>query len=353
MKAEVFHSDFRLHASDFSIMEIALVLLIVVLVLAVAFDFINGFHDTANAIATVVATRVLTPTQAIIMASSLNFIGAMTGTAVAKTIASGLVPATLATQQAIIAALLAAIIWNLITWFYGIPSSSSHALIGGLLGAVIAEAGWNAPFWGAVITKVLLPLILSPLIGFAFAYVLMIVLLRIFIKQPPGKVQRTFGKWQVASSAFMAFSHGGNDAQKTMGIMTLALASYLGLENMAIPISVKLTAAIAMGLGTAMGGWRVIKTMGHKLAKLQPIHGFAAETAAASVIEIASKLGFPLSTTHVISSAILGAGSSRRANAVKWNVAGSIVTAWIFTIPTCMVLAYGIFLIVNWLLPAR
>lgn len=332
-------------------METALVLLILILVLAVAFDFINGFHDTANAIATVVATRVLTPTQAIVMAASLNFVGAMTGTAVAKTIASGLVPAALATQPVIISALLAAIIWNLVTWFYGIPSSSSHALIGGMLGAVIAEKDWSAPYWGTILTKVILPLFLSPIIGFAFALGLMIVLLRIFIKHSPGDVQKRFGKWQVASSAFMAFSHGGNDAQKTMGIMTLALASYQGVHELPIPIWVKLTAAIAMGMGTALGGWRIIKTMGHKLAKLQPIHGFAAETAAASVIEVASKLGFPLSTTHVISSAILGAGASRRANAVKWNVAGSIVTAWFLTIPTCMILAYGIFLAVNWLMP--
>lgn len=332
-------------------METALLLLIIVLALAVIFDFINGFHDTANAIATVVATRVLTPRQAIVMASSLNFVGALTGTAVAKTIASGLVPAALATQPAIIAALLAAIIWNLITWFYGIPSSSSHALIGGIIGAVVAEAGWRAPYWGAVVTKVLLPLIISPLVGFALSLVLMIVLLRIFIKRPPGEVQSRFGKWQVVSSAFMAFSHGSNDAQKTMGIMTLALASYLGQANMDIPTWVKLVAAIAMGLGTAAGGWRVIKTMGHKLAKLQPIHGFAAETAAATVIEIASKFGFPLSTTHVISSAILGAGASRRVNAVKWNVAGSIMTAWFLTIPTCMILAFLIFLVVNWLVP--
>lgn len=324
-------------------MDTALILLVIVLALAVFFDFINGFHDTANAIATVVATRVLTPIQAILMAATLNFVGAMTGTAVAKTIASGLVPPDLATQPAIIAALIAAIIWNLITWYYGIPSSSSHALIGGMLGAVVAEAGFAAPFWGEVAKKVLLPLFISPLIGFTFALLIMIVLLRIFIKHTPGDVQRRFGKLQVLSSAFMAFSHGGNDAQKTMGIMTLALASYQGVKELPIPTWVKLIAAIAMGLGTAMGGWRIIKTMGHKLAKLQPIHGFAAETAAATVIEVASKLGFPLSTTHVISSSILGAGASRRASAVKWGVAGNIVTAWFLTIPACMILAWTLF----------
>jgi PiT family inorganic phosphate transporter len=341
-------------------MDTALLLLILVLVLAVAFDFVNGFHDTANAIATVVATRVLTPLQAILMAATLNFAGAMTGTAVAKTIASGLVPTQYATQYVVVAALLAAIIWNLVTWFWGIPSSSSHALIGGLIGAVIAEAGFSAPLWGAVLSKVIAPLIASPLIGFAFALVLMVVLLRIFIRHTPSDVQHRFGKLQVLSSAFMAYSHGSNDAQKTMGIMTLALAAYppaaayfhISPDKLDIPTVIKLTAAVAMGCGTAAGGWRVIKTMGHKIAKLQPIHGFAAETAAASVIEIASRLGFPLSTTHVISSAILGVGASRRANAVKWNVAGSIVTAWILTLPTCMILAWGIFSVLHLLFPA-
>jgi PiT family inorganic phosphate transporter len=326
------------------------VLLVIVLVLAVSFDFINGFHDTANAIATVVATRVLTPTQAILMASVLNFAGAMTGTAVAKTISQGLIDAELATQQLIVAALLAAIVWNLITWFYGIPSSSSHALIGGIVGAAVAEAGsLGAPKWGTVLEKVLIPLVLSPIVGFAAAWLIMIILLRLFIRRTPSGVQRTFGKLQLLSSAFMAFSHGGNDAQKTMGVMTLAVASYMftakGIPVPAdptIPLWIKLTAAIAMGLGTAAGGWRVIKTMGHKLARLQPIHGFAAETAAATIIEIASRFGFPLSTTHVISSSIMGAGASRGLSAVRWNVAGSIVTAWILTIPTCMLLA-GLF----------
>ena len=268
-----------------------------------------------------------------------------------KQLHRGLVPSELVTQPAIIAALLAAIIWNLITWFYGIPSSSSHALIGGMLGAVIAEAGFRAPYWRSIVTKLLLPLIISPIIGFVFSLVIMIVMLRIFIKKTPGQVQGLFEKLQVVSSAFMAFSHGGNDAQKTMGIMTLAVASYLGVKDMPIPLWIKLTAAIAMGLGTAAGGWRIIKTMGHKLANLQPIHGFAAETAAAIVIETASHLGFPLSTTHVISSAILGAGASRGAKAVKWNIAGSILTAWILTIRTCMLLTYGIFLLVNAIVP--
>lgn len=330
-----------------------LVLLLIVLALSIAFDFINGFHDTANAIATVVATRVMTPSQAIIMAASLNFIGAMTGTAVAKTIASGLVSPEIITQHeyTIVAALLAAIAWNLFTWFYGIPSSSSHALIGGIIGAAVAATGsFAAPKWDVVLMKVILPLILSPIIGFVATLVLMVFLLRAFMKRTPSQVQGTFGKLQIFSSAFMAFSHGSNDAQKTMGIMTLAVATYQYqshatpiMQDLPIPTWIKLTAAIAMGLGTATGGWRVIKTMGHKLAKIQPIHGFAAETAAATIIEAASRFGFPLSTTHVISSAILGAGASRGKSAVRWNIAGNIVTAWVLTIPICMLLAAAFF----------
>ncbi len=332
-------------------------LLVVVLVLSVAFDFVNGFHDTANAIATVVATRVLTPSQAIIMSASLNFVGALTGTAVAKTIASGLIPPDVAALHpfTVVAALLSAITWNLITWFYGIPSSSSHALIGGVLGAAMtATSSLSTPKWTVVLEKVVAPLILSPLVGFGVAWLLMVVLLRLFMRRTPSQVQNTFGKAQIVSSAFMAWSHGSNDAQKTMGIMALAVVSYqqtpaqvAAMRDFPIPMWIKLTAAVAMGLGTAVGGWRIIKTMGHKLARLQPTHGFAAETAAASIIEVASRLGSPLSTTHVISSAILGAGASRGFSAVRWNIAGSIVTAWILTIPICMALASGIYLLLK------
>lgn len=336
-----------------------LVLLVLILALSVTFDFINGFHDTANAIATVVATRVLTPLQAILMAASLNFAGALVGTAVAKTIASGIIPSELATQHAVIAALLAAITWNLITWFYGIPSSSSHALIGSLVGTGIVQGGLNAPKWMGVLQKVVVPLIVSPIVGFLFALILMILLLRLFIHRTPSDVHGIFGRLQVVSSAFMAFSHGGNDAQKTMGVMTLAVITYQYhehvpagvVEKMHIPLWIMVTAATAMALGTAVGGWRVISTMGHKLTRLEPIHGFAAETAAATVIELASHLGFPLSTTHVISSAILGTGASRGIHAVRWNVAGSIITAWILTIPVCIVLAALYFVITGLVLP--
>jgi PiT family inorganic phosphate transporter len=283
------------------------------------------------------------------MAASLNFVGAMTGTAVAKTIASGLVDPTITThfEFTVVAALMAAIVWNLITWYFGIPSSSSHALIGGILGASMTASGsFGTPHWSVVIEKVVLPLIFSPLLGFAASLLFMLLLLRLFMRHTPSFVQRNFGKLQIFSSAFMAFSHGGNDAQKTMGIMTLAVATYqFHAQHIPIPHTldvptwIKLAAAIAMGLGTATGGWRVIKTMGHKLTRIQPIHGFAAETAAATIIEVASRLGFPLSTTHVISSAILGAGASRRMSAVRWNIAGNILTAWVLTIPLCVMLA--------------
>ena len=324
-------------------MASGLVLLLMIVVLAVAFDFINGFHDTANAIATVVATRVLTPLQAILMAAVLNFLGAVTGTAVAKTIGAGLVNSNAITQSAVVAALLAAIIWNLITWYYGIPSSSSHALIGGIIGAAIAHAGWSAPQWSSILDKIILPFLVSPLAGFAGAMLLMILLLRTLGSHSPAWVQAVFGRLQIFSSALMAYSHGGNDAQKTMGVITLALVAYGAQQSFEVPLWVIVLSATAMAMGTASGGWRIIRTMGTRLAELRPIHGFAAETAAGLVIEVASRLGYPLSTTQVISAAILGVGASRRLRAVRWSIAGSIVTAWLITIPTCAVLAWALY----------
>ncbi len=326
-----------------------LALLVLVIVLAVVFDFINGFHDTANAIATVVATRVLAPWQAIAMAATLNFLGAISGTAVAQTIGKGLVAPETITQQAVAAALVAAIIWNLITWYYGIPSSSSHALVGGIVGAGIAQAGLEAPLWDSIVLRVLAPFVLSPVAGFSIAGLLMVLLIRLFFRARPSTVSSVFGRAQLLSSAFMAFSHGSNDAQKTMGVITLALFSYGALDRFEVPWEVIVLSATAMGLGTAMGGWRIIKTMGTKLARLWPIHGFAAETGAGIVIEAASRLGFPLSTTHVISSAILGVGLTRGANEVRWGIAGSIVTAWIITIPTCATLAALSYIVLHWL----
>ncbi len=305
-----------------------------VLVAAVVFDFINGFHDTANAIATVIATRVLAPWQAILMAAGLNFLGAFTGTAVAKTIGQGLIDAHAITQAAVLAALLGAIAWNLFTWYYGIPSSSSHALVGGIVGGAVALAGTGAPLWDQILQKTIVPFTLSPLAGFVISVVLMVVVLNAFQRASRAGMHAIFGRLQLASSAFMAFSHGGNDAQKTMGVITIALIS-AGLlpKDAPIPIWVIAMAATAMALGTAAGGWRIIRTMGTRLTHLQPVHGFVAETSAATVIEVASRLGMPLSTTHVIASTIMGVGATRGLGYVRWNVAGNMVTAWILTIP--------------------
>ena len=316
-------------------------LLILVIILAVTFDFINGFHDTANAIATVVSTRVLTPNVAIIMAAGLNFLGALSGTAVAKTVGSGIV-GTSVSQEVVIAALIGAIVWNLITWYLGIPSSSSHALIGGLVGGGIAHAGLDQVHWPILWNKVLLPLAGSPIVGFFGGWVIMNLLLRIFAQFSPLFVGKIFRNGQVLSSAFMAFSHGSNDAQKTMGIITLALiaAGKIPAQPFHVPIWVIVLSAVAMAFGTAGGGWRIIHTMGTKLTQLTPIHGFAAETSAATIIEAASRFGLPLSTTHVISSTILGVGSSKRFKSVRWIVARGLFQAWIFTIPATSLIAF-------------
>jgi PiT family inorganic phosphate transporter len=311
-------------------------LLLAVLGLAVLFDYINGFHDTANAIATSVSTRALRPEHAILMSATANFVGALTGTAVAKTISSGLAttPGGADGQTIVAAALIGATIWNLITWRLGIPSSSSHALIGGLLGAVIVSVGSSAIIVDGVVSKVILPLVGSPIAGITIGFLFMVVLLNVFRRANPQRINQRFRRLQVVSAAFMAFSHGSNDAQKTMGIMTLALiAAGVLPPDARIPLWVIVLAATAISLGTAAGGWRIIRTMGQRVVKLDPIHGFAAETTAASIILTASHFGMPVSTTHVISSAIMGVGASDRLSAVRWGVAGNIVIAWILTIP--------------------
>jgi PiT family inorganic phosphate transporter len=310
-------------------------LLLVVLGLAVLFDYINGFHDTANAIATSVSTRALKPEHAILMSATANFVGALTGTAVAKTIASGLAttPDGAAGQTIVAAALIGATAWNLLTWRLGIPSSSSHALIGGLLGAVVVSVGAEAIKLDGVRDKVLVPLVLSPVLGITIGFLFMVVLLNVFQRANPRRLNERFRRLQVLSAAYMAFSHGSNDAQKTMGIMTLALLAAGVIPNADIPLWVILLAATAISLGTAAGGWRIIRTMGQKVVKLDPVHGFAAETTAATIIFAASHFGMPVSTTHVISSAIMGVGSSERLSAVRWGVAGNIIIAWIVTIP--------------------
>ncbi len=322
-------------------LDAELLVLVFIVVLALAFDFINGFHDTANAIATSVATRVLTPGQAVLMAAVMNVVGALSGTAVAETVGSGIIPPELATQKLVIAALFSAITWNLLTWWQGIPSSSSHALVFSIVGAGSAAAGADAIIVDGV-TKVLRGMVISPLLGFVGAFLLLVGLLWIVARRRPSIVNRIFGRLQIGSAAFMAFSHGGNDAQKTMGVITLALASYHGWSgsDWDVPLWVILSSAAAMGLGTAMGGWKIVKTMGLKVVELRTIDGFAAETAAATIIEFASRLGIPVSTTHLISSAILGVGATKRASAVRWGVAGRILTAWVVTIPVCVSLGW-------------
>ncbi len=307
--------------------------LLAVVVLAVVFDYINGFHDTANAIATSVATRALRPQYALLMATAFNFIGAFAGTAVAKTIGAGLVNEQTTTQAIVAAALIGAIAWNLITWWLGLPSSSSHALIGGLLGATIAAVGTGALNVDGIVNKVLVPLVTSPFVGFVGAFVLMVMLSWVFrhaARKPLGSI---FRRLQVFSAGYMAFAHGSNDAQKTMGIITLALFSAGVIDSIEVPVWVIVISASALSLGTAVGGWRIMHTMGQRVVQLEPIHGFAAETTAATVLLTTAHLGMPVSTTHVISSAIMGVGASQGVRGVRWGVARSIVVAWVLTIP--------------------
>jgi PiT family inorganic phosphate transporter len=323
-----------------------LILLILIFIAGIAFDFINGFHDTANAIATVVSTRVLSLRTAVLMAAGFNVIGALTGTEVAHTIGAGLVREQDVTQTIVLSALIGAIIWNLLTWWFGIPSSSSHALIGGLLGAAAVRSGFGVWEW-AGIEKTLIALIGSPILGLVGGLILIIIISWLSFRMRPKTGSRFFRTAQLFSSAFMAFSHGSNDAQKTMGILSLALLSAGRIDTFHVPTYVILTAALAMGAGTAVGGRRIIHTMGDKIIKLNPIHGFAAETSAATVIYISSHFGFPVSTTHVISSAIMGVGSVRGRAGVRWGVARSIVTAWVLTIPACAIVSGITYLILE------
>ncbi|TWT17600.1 inorganic phosphate transporter [Luteimonas marina] len=365
-----------------------LTLVLVVVATALVFEYINGFHDTANSIATVVATKVLSPMQAVGLAATMNLIGALAGTAVAKTISSGLIDAGVVEvgSQLILCALLGGITWNLITWWFGLPSSSSHALIGGLIGAALAAAAndfdvviWSEPTEplyrsAGVLWKVIVPMVSSPLLGFAAGFLMMGVLFFVISMMArsggwlariarPRWVNGFFGKAQIVSAAGMGFAHGMNDAQKTMGIVALTLVSAqaagtldvlpgwlaflhpseAALAQGDIDTWIKITCALVMAAGTAAGGWRIIKTLGHKLVKLHPIHGFAAETSAASVILGASSLGIPVSTTHNISSAIMGVGCAKRLNAIKWSVVHKMIWAWILTIPMSGGIAYALF----------
>lgn len=314
-------------------------LLIVIVVCALIFDYINGFHDSANAIATVVSTRVLSPRSAIIMAALLNFAGAFISTRVAQTIAKGLVHQQAATQEVILAAVLGAIAWNLITWRFGIPSSSSHALIGGLCGAAIMRGGLGVVIWGGVVSKVVLPLLISPLVGFGLGFIIMAAIYRGFAGTASGHVSHLFRHLQVFSAAAMALNHGMNDAQKSMGVITLALVTFHVLAKPDVPVWVIAVCAGAMGLGTAAGGWRIIRTMGQRIIRLVPVQGFSAEAAASITIYLASHFGMPVSTTHVISGSVFGVGASKRLSAVRWGVARTMVVAWVLTLPAAGLVA--------------
>jgi PiT family inorganic phosphate transporter len=296
-------------------------IIILIVILALLFDISNGWNDSANAIATVVSTRVLSPMQAVLMAATMNIAGALFSTAVAKTIGKGIVDPSNITEPVVASALVAGFIWNGVMTLFGLPVSASHALIGGVMGAAIAHGGVSILNL-AGLTKIFTALLTSPIIGIFFGYIFMKLLARIFCNVPLGMLNKHFGRLQVASSGFMAFSHGMNDAQKAMGVITLALVSGGYLTNIEVPLWVILSCAIAMGLGTAFGGWRVIKTLGHQMMKLQPVHGFAAETSAIAVIAGASSLGLPVSTTHVITTCIMGVGATGRLSAVRWGVAG-------------------------------
>lgn len=349
-------------------------LIFLVIFVALVFEYINGFHDTANSIATVVSTKVLTPRQAVILAAVTNLFGAMWGTAVAKTIASGLVETSIVTSEVLICALLGGIVWNLITWWLGLPSSSSHALIGGLCGAALAAARgrWEVIIWSqpssehwwqgkGLLWKVIVPMVASPICGFFVGFIVMGLLYFGLQKMRPSMVNKVFGKMQIFSAGAMGFMHGTNDAQKTMGIIALALVAgttgglfnnlppwleFLHLpepppgQSVEIALWIKVVCAVTMAAGTAAGGWRIIKTLGHKMVKLQPINGFAAETSSAGVIWLATHFGIPVSTTHNISAAIMGVGSAKRFGAIKWGVVERMIWAWVFTIPVSGGLAW-------------
>jgi inorganic phosphate transporter, PiT family len=311
------------------------IILVIVVVTAVSFDFTNGFHDTANVVATAISTRAIAPRAAVAMASLLNFIGAFISLKVAATVGQGFVQADAVTTTVVFAGLVGAIAWNLITWYYGLPSSSSHALIGGLVGSAVVAQGWSAVSVSGLVGKLIIPAIVAPLIAFLVAGISILIIYRIVGRLRPGSVGRGFRLGQLASSGVLSLSHGTNDAQKTMGVITLALMANGDISKAAfhVPVWVVVISASAIALGTFTGGWRIIKTVGTRIIKMDPAQGFAAQGAGAAVILAASGAGYPLSTTHVITGGIMGAGAAKQFSAVRWGVAGNIVTAWILTLP--------------------
>jgi PiT family inorganic phosphate transporter len=327
-----------------------LVPILPVLLLVLAAEFVNGWTDAPNAITTVVSTRVLTPYQALAMAILLNIVGTMSGTAVAATIGTGIVRPEAVTANTVGAAMVAIIVWSTLAWYFGLPTSETHALVSGLAGAGLAVAGPSVLLWSGW-KKVLIGLGFSSLLGFFGALALMLALRRFFALSPPGMVRRIFGRLQILSAAFMAFSHGSNDGQKFIGAFTLALLLGGALREFQVPFWVIILCGVTMGIGTGVGGWRIVRTMGLNLTKLEPVNGFAAETSAALAIEVASRLGIPLSTTHTISTAIMGVGATRRLSVVRWGVGVEIVTAWILTFPVCGLIAWLVATLVQMIFP--
>jgi len=321
------------------------VLFVLVVVVALGFDFTNGFHDTANAIATSVGTRALSPRTAVLIAAVANLAGAFVTTAVAKSVAKGIIDANLATLETLLAALLGAIAWNLLTWWFGLPSSSSHALIGGLIGAALAQSGAAGVEWHGVAHKVVIPAIFAPAIAFAASFLVLVLLYWVFKWLNPGIAARGFRIGQIGTGTWVAFTHGANDAQKTMGVIALAIVLHDNGDpaDLTIPTWVKVTAALAIGLGTYVGGWRIIRTLGQRVFRMEPESGFAAQAAAGTTIYVATKYGYPLSTTHVVSGAVMGAGATRRLSAVRWGVTARIVYAWVFTLPGAALLAVSLY----------
>src|SRR5438093_4478155 len=316
------------------------VLLVVVVLVALGFDFTNGFHDTANAVATSVSTRALSPRVAVLIAAVANLAGAFVTTAVAKTVGKGIIDTGLANEKTVLAALIGAITWNLITWWRGLPSSSSHALIGGLVGAALVQSGLEGVQWHGLVHSVAIPALAAPAIAFAVAFGLLLAIYWLLVGITPGLANRTFRLGQLASGTWVAFTHGANDAQKTMGVITLALVTsghQAQLDH--IPIWVIVAAGVAIGAGTYAGGWRIMRTLGQRVYNIEPASGFAAQATGGATIYLATHLGYPLSTTHVISGAVMGAGATQRFSAVRWGIAGNIVTAWLLTIPAAAIVA--------------
>jgi len=326
-----------------------LTLLVIVIAVGLAFDFTNGFHDTANYVATWVGTRALAPRPAVAISAAANLAGAFVTTAVAKTVGKGIIDTHLATETTVLAALLGAIVWNLFTWRRGLPSSSTHALIGGLVGAALVQNGSSGVDWHGVWEKVIVPGALSPLVGFAGAFVLLLALYWLFRWASPGPANRGFRLGQLASGTWVAFSHGANDAQKTMGVIALALYTHGSINHFYIPTWVKIAAALTIASGTYAGGWRIIRTLGQRIYNMQPEHGFAAQIAAGSTLYAGTHFGFPISTTHVVSGSVMGAGAVKRFSAVRWGVAGNIASAWLLTLPAAGLVAAACFWPVRWI----